>query len=213
MSNSTKKIGLLGGTFDPVHNGHVSIAKQLLKLIPLDELHFIPCNIPPHRQTPTENTTHRLAMLRLATENNPHLFVNDIELQREEPSYTIDTLKLLREEYPNETLYWILGSDAFYHFNEWHEWQKILTLCELIIVNRGNTALIKPAWFNALSVPEQRKCRFQSINPINISATQLRQHLSAEQLPVNVLNYIKEHNLYDKKYSKTQPTDYQNSRQ
>src|ERR1700719_424437 len=95
-----KLLGILGGTFDPVHNGHLAIANYLLQKLPFEQIHLLPCNIPPHRQQPTASAAQRLHMLELAAKSSPNIYINDIELQRSGPSFMVDTLAMLHQQFP-----------------------------------------------------------------------------------------------------------------
>ncbi len=129
-------IGILGGTFDPIHNGHIQIAETVLQALQLERIEFIPCFQPPHRQQPIASPKDRLAMVKLATKSNPHFHANEIEMDRQGVSYSVDTLTALRRQMPHQPLCFIVGADAFSAFHHWHEWQKIPTLVHLIIIGR-----------------------------------------------------------------------------
>ncbi|MBI3995237.1 MAG: nicotinate (nicotinamide) nucleotide adenylyltransferase, partial [Nitrospirae bacterium] len=132
------RIGIFGGTFNPIHNGHLAIAEEVLKTVGLDRVLLIPANQPPHkadREIPSAR--HRLAMVRLAVEDHPGLDVSDLEISRPGKSYTIDTLNALRRRYPKEAeFYLMLGLDAFLEFSTWRSPQKILQGCHIIVVSR-----------------------------------------------------------------------------
>lgn len=129
-------IGLLGGAFDPIHNGHLYIAEQAIEQLGLDEVQFIPCHISAYHKHSTASPTERLRMIELAIQNNPNFSVNDIELKRSGISYTIDTLKALKNS--KSTLCFIIGFDSLLRLNQWREWQDIVRYCHLIVVNRSN---------------------------------------------------------------------------
>lgn len=210
-----KLVGLFGGTFDPVHLGHTRVAENLLKALPFSEIQFIPCNLPPHRTTPIASSADRLAMLKLATEKESRFSVNDIEIKRSGISYTIDTLKTLRSQFPSTTFALILSTDTLGTFNTWHNWQKILDYCHLIIVNRPNYALPQTPWVQEFLSQHQiqdptvltqlpaGKIFFTSLTETPISATDLRTYLSEKNysnassyLSPFVLNYIQTRSLY-----------------
>lgn len=131
-------IGIFGGTFDPIHSGHIAVAEFLTKTCPLKKIHFIPCYTPPHRSLPKATPAQRLEMIKLAIAGHPEWIADDIDLQRPGPSYMIDTLEILHQRQPHSTWCLILGMDAFLQFDQWRQWHKILTLCHLIVVNRPN---------------------------------------------------------------------------
>lgn len=134
-----KPIGILGGTFNPIHEGHITIAEHVLQACDLERIEFMPCYRPPHRHENIASPKDRLAMIKLAIQNHPNLSVNDYEIQQRQISYTIKTACYLREYYPERSLCLILGSDAFSHFHEWREWEKILDTVNLIVVSRTET--------------------------------------------------------------------------
>jgi len=129
-------IGLLGGTFDPIHKGHINIATALMQQLDFAQVQFIPCQRSPHREQPIASAEDRLAMIKLAIEPYDRFTVNTIEIKKPGPSYTIDTLRSIHAEQPNKALCFILAMDAFAHFNQWRQWQEILNHCHLIVVNR-----------------------------------------------------------------------------
>jgi len=209
-----KSIGILGGTFDPVHNAHLVIADYVLKKLNLEQVRFIPCHIPPHRPTPKASAKDRLEMLKLATKDNPQFVVDNRELKRADLSYSVDTLKSLREELGQRPFCFILGEDAFVKFNEWKDWKTILTLTHLIVINRPDTALPNTAWMHNLlkqhqihnsNLLQSKSAGFiyqLTLPPMTVSATKIRKqlinyHLSlTTDLPETVVSYIKKNKLY-----------------
>lgn len=139
-------IGILGGTFDPIHSGHMALANAALKKLDMQEIRIIPCYQPVHRQQPFATPEQRLTMVKIAvTEaNNERLIVDESEIERKGPSYAIDTLKTLHKKIPNAIFCWLLGSDAFANFTSWKDWQEILKLTHLIIVKRPEAELNNP---------------------------------------------------------------------
>ncbi len=124
-------IGILGGTFDPVHFGHIKPALDLLRVLPLQQIRFIPCNVPPHRPAPVASASHRWHMVQMVTANQPGFAADDRELRRAGPSYMVDTLQDLREELGEEkSLCLIMGADAFAGLTDWYRWQEILQLAQ-----------------------------------------------------------------------------------
>src|SRR5690625_178954 len=114
-----RKIGILGGTFDPPHLGHLIIAEQVRSALDLEEIWFMPSNEPPHKSRAKTNVNHRLAMLKLAIEDNDAFKVNTIELARKGKSYTIDTMKLLIKNHPHTEFYFIIGADMVEYLPHW----------------------------------------------------------------------------------------------
>jgi len=134
-------IGILGGTFDPIHIGHTTPAECVARWLNLDKILLIPAHIPPHKKTPKINAEQRAKMVDLVCEDNS-LFQCDLrELHHLTPSYTVETLKELKQDYPNKTLFFIMGMDSLLTFTQWHCYKEILTLCHLVINTRPNYSL------------------------------------------------------------------------
>jgi nicotinate-nucleotide adenylyltransferase len=129
-------IGVFGGTFDPIHYGHLRTGFELLKALRLGEVRFMPCGIPPHRGEPVASGEMRLRMVRAAVEGQPGFTVDDRELHRQGPSYSVDTLSDLRAEYPDRSLLLIVGMDAFIGLPKWHQWREILQLAHVVVAHR-----------------------------------------------------------------------------
>jgi nicotinate-nucleotide adenylyltransferase len=129
-------IGVFGGTFDPIHYGHLRTAFELMQSLKLSEVRFMPCGIPPHRGHPVASSQIRLAMVQAATAGQPGFIVDDREMRREGPSYSVDTLFDLRAEYPHRSLCLIVGMDAFLSLPKWYQWREILQLAHVIVAHR-----------------------------------------------------------------------------
>ena len=126
------KIGVFGGTFNPIHNGHIRLAELYHKELGLDKIIVIPTNIPPHKSAENVvSSVDRLNMLNLAFEQYPFVEISDIELNMSGKSYTVNTISALKEIYPNDDLYLIVGGDMFLCFESWREYKKILSMCTL----------------------------------------------------------------------------------
>jgi nicotinate-nucleotide adenylyltransferase len=133
-----RKIALFGGTFDPVHVGHVHLAETARDQFGLDELRFIPCRISPHKQeTIPASAEDRLEMLRLATEGLPWAVVDDFELQREGPSYSWQTAKAMAERFPEARMFWIMGGDQWDALSKWEHPERLADCVEFIVFTRG----------------------------------------------------------------------------
>jgi nicotinate-nucleotide adenylyltransferase len=131
-------IGIYGGTFDPVHFGHLRPALDVLEGLGLEQVRFIPCGQPPHRQQPVANAEQRMAMLSLAVSEQAGFVVDDREISRGGTSYMVDTLTSLKQEKPNNTFCLMLGMDAFIEFDQWKRWQDILQMVNLVVTHRPN---------------------------------------------------------------------------
>lgn len=213
---SRRMVGLLGGTFDPIHHGHLRMAEQLADALRLDEVRFIPCANPPHRQAPQTPAAERSAMVRLAIAGNPRFVLDERELQRAGTSYTIDTLLGLRTELGDEVaLVLFMGSDAFVEFDSWHRWQEIPELCHLVLVERPNaqmTESLRPALqsllrerytddADTLTSSAAGRVMIRRIHALDISATAIRDDLRSKRsprylLPDAVLEFIRQRKLY-----------------
>ena len=132
-----KPIGILGGTFDPVHYGHLRTALELFQILNLAEIRFMPCQIPVHKDEVHADPKHRLAMLELALAGTPEFKVDHRELQRSTPSYMIETLISLRKEYPDTPLALIMGSDAFINLATWNSWQELTDYAHIVVAIRA----------------------------------------------------------------------------
>jgi nicotinate-nucleotide adenylyltransferase len=136
------KIGILGGTFNPIHNAHLRIAEESRDLFGLDRVIFIPAAAPPHKPLVGElSFTDRLEMVRLATADNPSFSVSDMEGVRGGRSYSVDTLRALGLEYPQAELFFIVGADSFNDISTWHDYAAIFTLCNIICVQRPGSTI------------------------------------------------------------------------
>lgn len=132
----SRPIGIFGGTFDPIHLGHLRTGFELLQLLSLAEMRWIPVGDPGHRETPLASAELRLAMLRAAVADQPGFTVDDREMRRQGPSFTIDTLEELRAELPDRPLCLVLGMDAFLGFTRWRRYDDILGLAHLVVAHR-----------------------------------------------------------------------------
>ena len=136
-----KRIGIFGGTFDPIHIGHLRMALEIKQQLQLDEMRLLPCYLPPHRPAPGATADQRVAMLKLALQDCAELVIDERELQRNQPSYTYDTLCELRAEVGDEiSLCLCMGMDSFATLDSWHNWKQLLQLAHIVVVAR-------PGWF------------------------------------------------------------------
>jgi len=211
-------IGILGGTFNPVHWGHVRTAIEIKKTLALDKLLLIPSRIPPHREEPNVSAELRLAMLKAAIVNCSGLEVDERELNRPGPSYTVDTLESIRQNQQNVPLVLCMGVDAFIHLDTWHEWSRLFDLAHIAIVHR-------PGWLlerlnNEISDKLSRAINHRivtgreflqkstnglilplKVTNINISSSDIRHRIIQgqsveEMVPTGVLEIIRREKLY-----------------
>ena len=209
----SKLIGVFGGTFDPVHNGHTKIIQNLLELIPLDEIKVIPNGQPPHRTSVCSNND-RLEMVNLAFKGINQISVDEREIHREGPSYAIHTAREILEEYHQDNIIWIMGSDAFSEIDTWFEWEDFLNIINILVMARPGYEIDSTSMAGTLILERQTsniddlshgagKILIVDIDPINISSTQVRSNLAAgetvnELILEDVSDYIDSGKLYTK---------------
>jgi nicotinate-nucleotide adenylyltransferase len=133
---SLNPMGIFGGTFDPIHYGHLRSAFELLEAIELSEVRFLPAGNPPHRDSTYADARTRVALVRAAIDGEPRFILDDRELRREGPSYSVDTLLDLRAEFAHRSLCLVVGMDAFLGLPQWHQWREILELAHLVVAHR-----------------------------------------------------------------------------
>ncbi len=204
-----RHIGLIGGTFDPIHYGHLVIAEEVRATLHLDEMVFIPAGHPPHK--PGRNVTpaiHRLTMVQLAIASNPYFRVSRIEIDRPTPSYTVETLRILRQQWgTNIALYFVIGWDSLEDFHTWYEPTGILEHINHLVAVRRPGYVEEPAYNQLLEERLPGIMQRLLVIPapqLEISATELRQRVAEErpikyQTPEIVEQYIQEHALYQDK--------------
>lgn len=211
------KTGIIGGTFNPIHNAHLKIATELLDYCKLDRVIFIPAAQPPHKHDDNiVSFEHRLQMVRCATAHHRNLEVSDIEGRRHGKSYSVDTLKLLHQRYPNDEFYFLIGMDSFLNIASWHNYQQLFSLCNLVIAQRPGTSRIEQQPELPVAIRQQfcydaeldmyqhksgHRLIFLQETFLDISSTQIRRKIALRQpteslLPALVAQYIKAHNLY-----------------
>ncbi|MGD8188978.1 nicotinate-nucleotide adenylyltransferase [Brevibacillus ginsengisoli] len=190
-----KRVGILGGTFNPIHNGHLLIAEQAREQAELDEVWFMPAHIPPHKESAhLISSTHRLQMVDLAISDHPAFFSLDVELKREGRSYTIDTMEELTSTYPGYAFFFIVGGDMLQILPKWHRFADLTKLVHFIGFARPGTdydeQLLKP-FVTFVDVPNW-----------DISSTDIREKANKSRslrylVPPVVECYLKEHKLYE----------------
>jgi len=212
-------VGILGGTFDPIHYGHLRMAEELAEALDIDQVRFIPAGSPPHRGQPRAESGHRLEMARRAVAGNPRFVLDDREISKDGPSYSVDTLAELRAELPAGTpLVLFMGSDAFLGLAAWHEWRRLFDLAHIAVAHRPG---FSPArWEDVLpdALRQQltkRRCEqagelmeassgrvfLHAITQLDISASQIRDRCLRGKslrylLPDSLIDYINENHLY-----------------
>lgn len=206
-------IGLFGGTFNPVHHGHLRSALDICQMLSLDHVTMIPNFISPHKRKGNISNEHRLTMLKLATQDCQQLEISDIEINSPKISYTVDTINHFRDLYPAHPLCFLMGMDSFVNFTTWHHWQEILEHCHLIVSQRPGYALKEnDDAYELLQQHETKnlenlrhslggKIYIHHAFPLAISSSQMRQAISANHpitflTPPAVQAHITKHQLY-----------------
>lgn len=208
-------IGIFGGTFNPIHNGHLVLAQTVLDTLHCAQVRFIPAALPPHKTTPAVTATHRANMVQLAIRGHQQFVLDTCELDRPGPSYTIETLRLLRHQLPDQSLCLIMGQDSYQQLPTWHRWLELPDYCHLLVVHRADR---EPG----LSLHAQHRAKLVDITdaphafatqahglisylpvaPPAISSTHIREQLQQDShdagadIPQQVLQYIRQNHLY-----------------
>lgn len=182
-------IGFFGGSFDPVHYGHLKTARAIKKELKLNQLFLMPCKVPVHKKTLQFSNKQRLEMLNLALLEFDDLQIDSREMQREGASWTIDTLKQIKVDYPHESIYLIIGQDSFNTLDTWKDYQQFSNYAQLVVIPRSSHADVRG------STPYMGY--FSKTGVINVSSTQIRNILKGKiagniegLLPENIINYL-----------------------
>ena len=204
MKNQKMKIGILGGSFNPVHNGHLELAKQALEQFALDQVWLMPNHVPAYKKWDRSVTNEdRLHMVELAVKDHDGLRCSDLELQRGGVTYTVDTLAQLHQQYPDTEWYFVMGGDSILAFDTWREPGRILSLSKLIVTTRDQIQAedvidkiryLKEKYAGA-------DIRQMQIHPVDVSSSGIREAVKngqdiSETVPMAVCRYIKEYGLY-----------------
>jgi nicotinate-nucleotide adenylyltransferase len=218
VANQTP-VGILGGTFDPIHNGHLRLAEEVSELLGLEQIRFIPTGTPPHRAQPQADNAHRAEMVQLAITGNPRFILDNRELLRAGQSYSFDTVTELRQSLaPRTPVVLMMGADAFLSLPGWHRWRELLEICHIVVAQRPGygvtsweSALAPELWeaFSNRAVVNMAPLRkspggriaIHTMTALDISASLLRSQLRSGVsprylLPDSVLDYIQTHGLY-----------------
>jgi nicotinate-nucleotide adenylyltransferase len=187
------RLGIYGGTFDPVHHGHLVLAHDALEQLRLDAVLFVPCGQSPFKkQRPLASAARRVVMLRLALKGEPRFWLSRCEIDRPEPSYAVDTALEIGGAFPRAELFWLIGADQLAALDKWHRPEELNRLVQFVVLQRGEIAVQK-AGGKVLSLPQPRR--------VDISATEIR-HRVKSRLPIDHLvpapigAFIKRHGLY-----------------
>lgn len=207
-----KLIGINGGTFDPVHYGHLRPALEVMQILGLEQVRFVPCYRPVHKGQPNVSAQQRSEMIRLAIKNQPKFALDSIEMDKGGPSYMVETLTILKEKFADYGLVLMMGTDAFAKFDSWYDWQRILELANILVMHRprepvpqsGRPGEIYQKHHVSEFTQPQGQIRDMDVTQLDISSTLVRNHLQAGEsaeylLPPCVMEYINKHGLYQPK--------------
>ena len=210
-----RRVGIYGGTFDPVHNGHLEVARRVLELFELDEVIFVPACVPPHKRNANITSAfHRFAMVALATEADQRLLVSTIELDAPDRPYAVDTVERMQVE--TRRLFFIIGADSWSEITTWHEWRRLIAMCDLIVVTRpGYLVESQVDTFVDVRGRERRAIAALTANEttprvfmtdvvmVDVAAREIRATVRAgdfvklkTSVPLSVAAYIEKHGLY-----------------
>lgn len=187
-----KRICLFGGTFNPIHNGHLTAAQVVANKLDVDEVIFIPCAQPPHKTiSDLVSNKHRLSMVRRAISDNPIFSVSDFELKQGGKSYSIHTARYFKSKYPKAKLYFVIGADALKTLHQWKEFNELRKIVSFVAVNRGGYKIPKV----------KERVKIITMPELDISSSFLRAHLPSDPvaqylLPKKVFDYIQKYRLY-----------------
>jgi nicotinate-nucleotide adenylyltransferase len=194
------RIGLLGGTFDPIHNGHLQLAERVLSLLNISRVFFIPTGKSPHKQDrDIVSKNHRRNMVSLALKDYPFFALCDIEIKSPRVSYTIDTISALKKLYPEDEFFFIIGTDAFSRLSTWKEPEQLLALCHFVVVPRIGTPFSRLPSLPALQGKMQ--VTYLAMPPVRVSASEIRKRIREKKnvdalLPKTVISYIMKEGIY-----------------
>lgn len=213
MTSFIRPLAILGGMFDPIHLGHLRSAVELRDGLDLEAVWFMPCGTPPHRGKPIVSAAQRLEMIKLAVGAEPGLVVDDREIRRNGPCYSVDTLQAIRSERPDQPLCLVVGQDAFNGFSTWHRWERLFELAHIVVLSRpggvANWSAELAQHVSARRIEQSAGLRqasagnvlFWPVTPLGISSTLVRELLAKKRsvrflMPDAVCEYIAQHKLY-----------------
>ncbi len=214
MSDSKRRIGILGGSFDPIHFGHIKPSLALAKQYQLHNIHLLPCKVSPFKENTYASSMHRWNMVRMIAENNNVFIADARELERDAPSYTYTTLCELSEEFGNRfKVFWIIGADALSDFPAWYEVDQIMQMCHVLVLRRPGYKFVqseeKMSWLNKylcedikqLELKDSGHIYITETEMLEISSTNIRKMIQAGEQPTYILpggvwSYIRRNKLY-----------------
>jgi nicotinate-nucleotide adenylyltransferase len=211
--NNDSPLGIFGGTFDPIHIGHIEPVIEAAKQVNIDKIALLPCHIPTHKGVSNTSSQHRLEMVKLTCQEYPLFYPDDRDIKRGIPTYSIDTLREFRQQFPTRPLCFFIGMDSLLSINSWYQWQKLFELCHFVVCQRPNYDTdLSPEIVHLLQhrqVTDTRalqqslggKIYLAKTKKITLSSTTLRQYLRNNVpvdglIPESVINYIQQYKLY-----------------
>jgi len=199
------RVGIFGGTFDPIHLGHLRVAEEVAEKFRLDRVIFIPAGTPPHRRQPETSAMHRLSMVQCAISGNTRFTTSPLETQRSGKSYTIDTLIKLSQLHPRDEFFLIIGADQMVKLRKWYQSDQLFQYCRIVAISRPGTPLAEIQAKMAADFPpaQLRRISFLQVSALDISSTEIRKKLREGRsirylVPKKVGQYIAHHHLYQK---------------
>ncbi|MEW6989502.1 nicotinate-nucleotide adenylyltransferase [Colwelliaceae bacterium 6441] len=213
-ANNLRRIGILGGTFDPIHYGHIKPALETANWLSFEQLFLLPAHIPPHKKSTSANATHRKAMVEMVCQQYSFFELDGRELQKNTPSYTVESIKEISQSHHNAQLFFMIGMDSLLTLTSWHRWENILKYCHIVVNTRPDYYLQKlndacltqlsPYFIDdktvITSIPSG-KIIFHPQAKFAISSTEIRAEIKknifdTDKLPNNIVKYIQQHQLY-----------------
>lgn len=200
--SAARAIGIMGGTFDPIHVGHLAVAEEAREALVLDRVLFVPAGQPPHKLPGSVSPVRdRVAMVELAIEDNPAFELSTLEIEREGPSFTVDTVEALAGTHPGMTLHLILSAETFAELPSWHEPERLFEAARMAVVPREGYPAPDPAWLGRAFPGREDRVDYLGGPRIGLSSTALRARVAAGRsirylVPPAVEAYIADHNLY-----------------
>jgi len=197
-----KRVGIFGGSFNPLHQGHLIVAEFAVESIGLDRILFTPVVDPPHKDgSDLRPIEHRCEMIAMAIEDNDHFELSMVDAERPGPHYSVDTVQIIGEQYPDSELYFVMGGDSLRSFPSWHKPEEIVQYCCLAVMRRPSSRPVQPDMHDDVLPGLSKRVAMIEAPPIGISATRIREQLFAGRsvrylVPDNVLHYIRNHKLY-----------------
>lgn len=202
MSGEIRKLALLGGSFDPIHNGHLALARTFGQAVGADRVLLMPAKQPPHKPgVRLADERDRLAMCRLAVEADPLLEASDLEMTLPAPSYTVNTLRALKNAFPQASLFFLCGGDMLLNLDQWREYEQILQLCTVCAVPRGQDDFVRLSRRAQQYEARGGRVLLLPMEPIDVSSTEVRRRVAEgksidDLAPGKVVDYIARHGLY-----------------